>query len=426
MPLPAMHLREFFRVNRLRQLSYAPLLAAAMTLMMVRLLLMARILDVPQFGSFSGGMLVASSFCMLGCLGLLGILQREWPVDLLRGQERRGLVMSAQCMLVAFYCALAGIVFAAAGFSVAGIEPLVFAAGIVNGVAQQVFLVASVESRSRGDSMRYAWENAARAGGSLLVGVGAALLWRSAVAVLLVEGAVSLAMTWAMFRKSAGFAQNTPRYFFVLASRRLGKVNWATALTLMAAATVAFLSGNVDRWVASDHLDAHGFAAYSFAWIAILIAQGMQAVFNASLYPSLARNCAAHGRSYAFRIAAVSSLALLLLGLLCVVPIDLALDLGIRRWFPVYAPALELVPIFLAVAVLRVSEFWSSYLLIVGSEKALLYLNVIMTLSCVAAWIVFVQPMGRVLQPRDVAQLAILLAAVGYLSTGVMAWVKRK
>ena len=90
--------------RRARQLWYAPVLTLAMGLMFVRSLVMARLLDVEAFGQYSAGILVSATFCMLGCLGLQSMLQREWPVHLVRGRERSGPVRAAQCHLVATAC----------------------------------------------------------------------------------------------------------------------------------------------------------------------------------------------------------------------------------------------------------------------------------------------------------------------------------
>src|SRR5438105_6307399 len=137
--------------RRARQLWYAPLLAIAVALTMIRSLVIAQLLDVRGFGQFSGGILVSGTFCMLGCLGLQSMLQREWPVDLVRQRERAGLVRAAQCQLVALACFVLGLLAAAAGLAPPGMSPRLLAVGLVHGLSQQLFLVATIESRSRGD-----------------------------------------------------------------------------------------------------------------------------------------------------------------------------------------------------------------------------------------------------------------------------------
>ena len=143
-------LREFLTARRMKQLWYLPLLGTAMGLMMLRILAMARVLDVAGFGTYSAGLLISGTFCMLGCLGLQSILQRDMPVMLMRLRARAGLVLLLQCLLVALACASVGVL--ASGFvvSAGGLPSLALVVGIVHGLSQQVFLLVTVESRSRG------------------------------------------------------------------------------------------------------------------------------------------------------------------------------------------------------------------------------------------------------------------------------------
>src|SRR5450759_2430383 len=126
--------------HRLRQLWYVPLLSFAMGLMMVRILVMAKILDVPSFAQYSAGLLASSTFCMLGCFGLYPLLQRELPMQIVRHREQMGAVLLVQCLLVATACAVVGILLAAVGVSVMGLSPFLLAIGVLHGLSQQVFL----------------------------------------------------------------------------------------------------------------------------------------------------------------------------------------------------------------------------------------------------------------------------------------------
>jgi O-antigen/teichoic acid export membrane protein len=416
---------NLLRRENLRHLQYAPLLAIAMAGLMVRLLLLARILSVPEFGRASGGFLVASTFCMLGCLGLVSLLQREWPVNMVRGQERRGLVLSAQCIVVAVVSAVAGFVATLLGIGTSTIAPSVFALGLLHGVTQQVFLVVSVESRSRGDSMRYSWQNAARALLVLMFGIGVAWLTESAAAVLAAEAVATGIVAADIFRKALRFGRISAALIIRIACRRLTSVNWIAALTLTATSTMIFLTANADRWVASDLLDSRGFAAYSFAWIVIMVAQASQAILNASIYPHLARTFATAGRPGAFQIGARASTIVLGISLLCALPAGVVIDWSVRRWMPHYEPALALVPWFLAVAALRVSDFWSGFLLVIGHERWLLVLNLLVAAVGVGLWIGWIHPESSSPGPDDVALLAVLLAVMGYVASGAVAWFAR-
>lgn len=408
--------------GRVRQLWYAPLLAIAMGLMMLRFVILARILSLQEFAQFSGGVLVASTFCMLGCLGLQSTLQRQWPVELMRGQERRGLALAAQCNVVALICAGVGLLISASNLSFAALTPPLLAVGIVLGLSQQVFLISTVESRSRGDALRYAWENVARSTAALAFGTALAFATRSALWVLAVEAAISIVLAIALFRGSVRRAHLQVCSVYGLALRQLGRVNWRSALMLMSIGTIGFLTLNADRWVAAAVFDANNFGTYSFAWIVLMIAQASQALLNASAYPMVARRFARDGRKGAFRLCIKLSLGLLGAGILCVVPLWLIVDWGVRRWFAAYAAAIDILPPFFAVAVLRTSDFWSSYLVIIGQEKRLLAVSAATAAVGLIAWFAAVRPWLGTTQLREVALLAITLTVLSYVSAATLAW----
>jgi O-antigen/teichoic acid export membrane protein len=409
--------------TRIRQLWYGPVLTLAISLMMVRMLIMARLLTVPSFAQFSAGLLVSSTFCMLGCLGLQSMLQREWPVNLIRGQERRGLIRAAQCNLVALACVAAGLLAAAFGLSLARIAPQLLAVGVVHGLSQQVFNIATVESRSRGEALRFSQQNLLRALAVLAGGVAVAVSTGSAVATLGIEALISITISAGIFEKAVRRAAFRTCEIYDLAIRRMGSVQWWSAGTLMAVMGVTFILLNADRWVAADRLGAARFAQYSFAWIVLMIAQSVQAIINASLYPMLARKFASGGRVAAFRACVLASVGMLMVGAICAAPLWFALGFAIPRWFPVYQDALYLLPWFLIVAVVRVSDFWSSYLLIVGREAPLLATRVASAVAGIAAWAALIRPWQRSeLQSYDVALLAVVLTLVSYGCAVGLTW----
>jgi hypothetical protein len=88
-----------------------------------------------------------------------------------------------------------------------------------------------------------------------------------------------------------------------------------------------------------------------------------------------------------------------------------------------YQDALYLLPWFLIVAVFRVSDFWSSYLLIVGREAPLLATRVASAVVGIAAWAALIRPWQRAeLQPYDVALLAVVLTLVSYGCAVGLTW----
>jgi O-antigen/teichoic acid export membrane protein len=394
-----------------------------MALMMARMLIVARLLSVQSFAQFSAGILVSGTFCVLGCLGLQSMLQREWPVNVIRGQERRGLIRAAQCNLLALACVAAGLLAATFGLSPARIPPRLLAVGVLHGLSQQVFGIATVESRSRGEALRFSQQHLLRALALLAAGAAVAVSTGSGVATLGIEALISITISAGVFQKAVRRAAFRTCEIYDLAVRRMRYVQWSSAITLMAVMGLSFVLLNADRWVAADQLGAERFAHYSFAWIALMIAQSVQVVINSSLYPMLARRFARGGRLEAFRACVLASVGMLILGAICVAPLWFALDLGIRRWFPMYQDTMYFLPWFLVVAVIRVSDSWSSYLLIVGREAPLLAINVASAVAGIAAWAALIRPWQRSeLQPYHVALLAVVLTIVSYGGAVGLAW----
>ena len=407
---------------RLRQLWYVPVLAAAMGLMLVRLLVMARLLDVAAFATYSAGLLVSSSFGMLACLGLQSLLQRDLPVMIVRRRERAGAVLIVQCTLVAAACAAVGAGTAAAGLSLAGLSPALLAVAMVHGLSQQLFLIATVESRSRGEPLRFARQHLQRALAVLAAGAIMAGTSRHAGAVLAIEAALSLALAAKLLRHQVHAVPLAMGTACRLAWRRMPALQWRSALALLAVASLGFLMINADRWLAAQWLETALFGQYAFAWTVLMVAQSLQVVINASLFPLLARRFAHLGPAAAYRIGAKASLGMLLVGGLAALPVWYLLDAAILRWFAVYSGARTLLPAFLAIAVLRVSDFWSSYLVIVGKEARLLGLNLLTALGTGLVWWVWRRPDAASVGPLDIAALAMLLAVAGYAVAAAAAW----
>lgn len=409
--------------SRLRQLWYMPLLAFAMGLMLLRMLLMARLLDVPSFAAFSAGVLVSTTFGMLACLGLQPMLLRDLSIQIVKRRERPGLVLLAQCVLVATGCALAGLIAAMAGLAAAGLPSSLFAIAVLHGFAQQVFLVATIESRSRGMPVRFAWQNLVRSLAVLSLGGLAATISGAAFWILTVEATVTLALTQWTLQRIFRSACLPASLVYRLAVRRLPRLNWRSAGALLSVTIISFVLINADRWVAAELLSVAQFAQYGFAWVVLMVAQSAQAVINAVVFPMLARRFGAHGRRAAFSLSARASCAALVSGAIAAVPFGLGLDAAVTRWFAEYRAAMQLLPLLLAVAVLRVADFWTSYLMVIGLEARLLRQTLLSGALSIIAWLAFVQPWGdATVELRDVAVLALALTATSFAAAALASW----
>ncbi|WP_137890902.1 hypothetical protein [Ramlibacter sp. 2FC] len=418
-----MVLREILTARRLKQLWYLPLLATAMGLMMLRILAMARVLDVAGFGTYSAGLLVSGTFCMLGCLGLQSMLQRDMPVMLMRHRSRAALVLLLQCLLVALACAAVGVLSGSFVVSVAGLPSVAVTVGIVHGLSQQAFLLVTVESRSRGEPLRYAFQNFWRAASILVTSLVVADLTGSAVMALLAEAAVSIALSHATLGRIVRETRVPFAGIVAVSLRRLGQIRWRTALVLLLVSVVGFLHVNADRWAAAEALAPDRFALYAFAAIVLTVAQSVQSMINASVYPMLSRRCATAGPRVAFRLCAALSIATLAGGLVLAIPGLVAAGHAIDWWFPDYRASTGLLTLFFSIAVLRVSDFWSSFLMISGHEIRLLVLDGLVLTIGVAVWMLYLS--GYRSQHSDLAiygMLAVLLASGHYLCSAAMAW----
>lgn len=409
--------------HRLRQLWYLPLLALAMGLMLLRLLLMARLLDVPGFAAFNAGVLVSTTFGMLACLGLQPMLLRDLSIQIVKRRERPGFVLLAQCVLVAVGCAVVGLAAAMAGFAAAGLPSSLFAIAVLHGFAQQVFLVATIESRSRGMPVRFALQNLVRSLAVLGLGGLAATASGDAFWILTVEALVTLALAQWTLQQTFQTAHLPASLVYRLAVRRLPHLNWRSAVALLNVTIVSFALINADRWVAAELLSVAQFAQYSFAWVVLMVAQSAQAVINAVVFPMLARRFGAQGRRAAFSLSARASCAALASGAIAAVPLGLGLEALVARWFAEYLMAMQLLPLLLTVAVLRVADFWTSYLMVVGLEARLLRVTLFAGALSVIVWLAFVRPWaGGSVELRDVAVLAVALAATSFAAAALTSW----
>lgn len=366
------------------KLAYMPIMMVAMALLMVKPILMARFFRPEEFAAYSSGLLISSTFCMFGCLGLYNELQRDMPVKFYAGLERKAFVLLLQAALVAAVCfVLLGL----GGFSsveIAGLGGAGLTVGVFHGFSQQLFLLSTVESKSRGETLRFSHQLISKA--VLVITIAVFVGWKtdSAVATLLTEAVISLLLGVGIVVRAVS------RFSLVslmrLAVRQLARINWPDALTLMGVTMVTFMVMNLDRWLAGVLMPARDFAIYAFAWVVLMAAQAAQAMVNASVFPALAREYAASGRRRSFRLAGLISLLTLVAGVILAWPLCKLINGGISLYFPEYVKATTVVVIFYLGGVLRFSNFFSGFLIVVGKERPLLVINVATLLAGVMLW----------------------------------------
>jgi O-antigen/teichoic acid export membrane protein len=407
--------------HRRRQIWYGPVLAVAMALTLLRLLVYARHLGVDDFGRLSAGMLVSSGFCMLGCLGLMPMLQREWPVRLVNGQRRRGWIRALQCACAALGVAAVFLALTIVGGTVAGLSGVTLALALVHGLGQQLFLVVTTESRSAGDTLRYALQQLAR--GVLLLGGGWALAWGEAGAdvVLAYEAGVTLWMALAIALRAA--SPTMLANLMPLAWRAATRPGWRTALTMMAVMLLSFAMVNVERWLAAELMDHAGFGLYAFAAIVLSAAQAGQALVNASGYPIIARRYASGGASHAFRVSMKLGIATFVLGAMLLLPLAWGAQWSLGRWYAQYSSVAPLLPWLALIGLVRAADFWSSFLVIAGHESLVLRLNAASLGVALAGWAAWIAASAASAQaPASYVVLAAAVTAIGTICNSVAAW----
>lgn len=356
-----------------RPLWYAPLTLTGTALVMLRLFAAARLLSVSEFGTFSAGLLIAGTFSVLGALGLYPLLQRDLPVLLKRGRGVIGEVRLLQAMLIATLLCLLMAGAPLVGITVAGLEPASLFVALLNGLAQQCFLIATLRSRSGGALLRYGWETLLRALAIAVLGLVVGWWTRSALWMLWTEAVVTVAACVLVLRRGSPQARHSgvPRRLLNVAIKGLRRARWRAPSMLMAGAIAAFGLANADRWAGAQLLSTADFGVYAFGAILVSIAQTFQATINAGLLPWLAR-LHVDEPARAFRVAATTSAGLMAATLLIGPALIPAISWLVNAFFERYAAVLPLLPWFVTIAAARVSEFWSTWLVVTGRESTAL------------------------------------------------------
>lgn len=399
-------------LHRLRQLWYVPVMALALGVMFFRIPLAARVLDVTEFGLFSVGMLLSSSFCMLGCLGFYLLLQRDLPMLIAKRRRIRGAVMLRQTLLLAvagFACLLP---LSFIGFF--SVSPIFFVVSLFNGLAQQMFLVVTLQSRSEGQSMRFAAENFGRAIAVILVVGLSGMLSGDAAVMLFAEAVITLFISTVIYFalcRQRGLS-NVALWF--VAARDLIKVRWATPLTLLTTGVVGFVTMNGDRWLAAATLGHDQFALYAFAGIVLLLAQSVQSMVNVSVFPHLAQSYALSGKITTARKALLYTAIVLVSSLCLSFPAYWLMGYAIDVLFPNYGMSMQFLGWFFLIAALRMADSLTSFLIISGNEAWLLAINLGAVGFSVLVWVALFAFGLAEIEPLTIVWLAVTVAVCNF------------
>lgn len=390
----------------------------AAILMMVRMLAYAKLLTLPAFGVLSIGLLVSSSLAIVNAFGLYLLMQRDLPRFFAAGRVTRGMIMMCEVTFVTVLCALPLLGYSATGLSLAGGAGSLLMLAAVHGLSNQLFGIVSTESKSRLLQAEFSLTLFVRSCAVSLAGLFVAARTGSAHGILLAETVATLGIVGiAIVRAGMRFGRSSTA-LPVLAWRHFRRLDWRTAAALFASAILAFLIQNVDRWISADLLEPHVFAQFAFAWTLLSMAATFQATVNANFFPSLAAQSYHSGtQAVRKRTGKTSFTFLLVLGVMAV-PGYLMIRWAIGAHFSQYSGVLAYIPIFLAAAAFRASDFWSNYFVIAGRTRLLFSCQVAVLLGALSIWLV-----GAAYATEPLLRLSVLTLALSALSfcLGLMA-----
>lgn len=399
-----------------RFFSYTPLLGFSAALSFIKLLLYAHLVQADAFGELSQTLLISSLFCVFGSLGVELLAHRELPKLFAYRRFRRACTLITMGLYVTTAMGLAaaviGLLVSLYVLKISWIVPIV---GLTHGWAQQVFLLSLIESRSRLDMMRYARQALLRT--ILTISAGATALYAGAgvIGAVLAEAGVTLAIflyliptTW----RACDLALSTQ---FKLAARGLSKMDWRASGTLLLNNLVSFFSFGADRWLATAYLTLTQFGHYSFAWMALAASQSAQFLLNAGIFPLLAHREATRPGKGARKLAIAVSLGLVVAGGILAVLLFPVARIAIAKLYPQHVEALPLLLPLMLAAVFRLSDFWSSYLIIMKRERVVLIIQAAVLVASVSAWAIWTLTGWSQPSAHSFSLLALATATLSYV-----------
>ncbi|KAI9135234.1 lipopolysaccharide biosynthesis protein [Acaryochloris sp. CCMEE 5410] len=392
--------------------------------MMARTLLMARLLSLEAFGEFSFGLLVSSSFNMLNCLGLQIILQRDLPIMILRHHEKSGAILLSQCLIVSSVsgCFIFLVIFIA-NILTLEIPTKFMLIGLLHGLVQQIFLIATTESRSRGQPTRYSLQYLARSSGIIVVGGLIASATGSAFLTLVAETSVVIITIHRLLVSVYRNASIKFTHALHLAIRKLPNIQWKASIWLFLASSTTFLMFNIDRWIASHTFNKEDFGLYTFAGTILIVGQMIQSLINTTVFPMLVRRNATFGKVHTYFLSLKISGILFCAWAVLSIAIWLIMNYGFIHIFPKYQNIQALLPYFMVTASFRIAGIWSSFLIITGNNIQLFTLKMFTITFSIILWIFYIHFFHtNIISLGNLAVFSGVLSISDYLVTMATSW----
>lgn len=403
-------------------LKYTPILGLAALIGFVRIGIYARLLSVDDFGLLSKLLLISGFFCVAGSCGFQILAQRDLPAMFAHQRYRRGLVILGKACMITSVVALLLCVTPVFGYVPLNVAGLALLIAVIHGWAQQSFMLVVLDSRSRLEMVPYSLQILLRTVLCCVVASGVAALGGGALGILLAELAVTVVLSVNLMKKMLQGIGFSWAVFAGLCKKGFTKKEWHVAAILLLGTTLSFLSISVDRWLAADVLSAKQFGLYSFSWIPLVAALSMQALLNAGLFPLIAQRRVAGSDQKALRVTALVSIGLLLAALLFVLLANKLIAWAIPIWYGQYQDALPLFLPLLAAAAFRVSDFWSSFLIITHRHVSLLVTQVILIVVAFVYCRFALDGTAWMQDPYNFTLLALFLAAGNYFVNALLAF----
>ena len=406
---------------------YTPILGFAALLGLIRLGVYAHLLNVDEFGLLSKLLLISSFFCVGGSFGFQLLAARDVPAMFAVGRYRKGVIILGKAGIVTSATALALCLIPLLGVSLLGLSAMAFMFSVLHGWGQQIFMFVVIDSRSRLEMMRYSNQILVRTVSSFSGVVIVAVIGGGAISIVVVELVITVLLTTRMINHLLHTTLLSVPVFVRLSKKGFNKEEWHVATVLFAGAILSFLSISADRWLAADRLSGEEFGLYSFAWISLVAALSIQALLNAGLFPLIARRQAVGSNAKAFRITAIVSGGLLIVGLITAFTANALATWAIPRWYPQYINALPLLPPLLLAAAFRVSDFWSSYLIVIHWHNILLKTQFLLVLiPFLYYWWLRSEESSWMQVPYNFSVIALYLAIGSYILNAIAAFTSIK
>lgn len=409
------------RISR-RQLMYVPVLIGATALLFAKSLVYARLLPVDGFGALNQALLVAATFASFAGAGLQLLAHKLLPQYHGAGDTESADMLLSSAVGV-FSIAVAG---AAAAIGIAwlggwihGVS--VWYATLLCAVSQYLFLLKLIEIKSELRFLRHGLLSLLRALFLLCAGAAAAAVWKDIVAVLVVEGAVTLVLAGEMFGRVRGWPI-VRRGVKSQSQRQWLMRHLPAALRLLWLNSTVTVLYALDRWAGIALLTDREYGIYALGLIVVVVLETLQMVVNVSAYPLMGRMIAAGEHRRAFRFATAATLIVATGTAVFYAPFVILLDDLVRAWLPEYAEATSIIKVVAVAGALRLADFYGSFAILCDQERRLaMHFGVLIGFLVVTVAVIRATVAGRV-DPGQIALLAVMISLCAFFVNLNVAW----